>query len=271
MEKFDKHERLNIANKKHLTVARHIKEADYPLHWHSFFEVEIIISGKGKCVINDIEFDILPNSVFLLSTTDFHHLKVDETTEIINISFDEELIDEETLLSIISPETKKNYVLTEAEHKRLVSASELLEYECRSDGECQKHLLQYILTSILNKNDNKHTDFYNNNRYSGIKKAIIYMEIHFKEKITLEILSKESGYHPAYFSELFKKATGETYIATLNKLRTGYARTLLANGFSVSQTCFLSGFSSLSNFGSIFKKYMNMSPREYAEKSKNKM
>jgi len=98
---------------------------------------------------------------------------------------------------------------------------------------------------------------------SGMKKAVAYIELHFREKISLERLSALSGYHPTYFSELFRKLTGETYIERLTSLRVNYAKALLANGVSVSEACFESGFGSLSNFLSVFKDRCGMTPSQY--------
>ena len=200
MGKLSNHERIKIYNEKHLDVSKRVKVEDYPTHWHSFFEIEIILYGAGKCIINDMEFDITPTSVYLLSTTDFHRVTIDEQTKILNISFDEGMIDEKTLLTIIHPSTNKNYVLTKEEHQRIVTASELLEHECKTNGECQKQLLEYILNCVLKKNKPIYSAQTSSTNYTGIKKAITYMEIHFKENITLQTLAKEAGYHPAYFS-----------------------------------------------------------------------
>ncbi len=268
MEVFKKNNRLSIPDGKHLTVSRHTITDNHPLHWHSYFELEIILSGSGKYIVNDVEYDIQSNNVFLLSTTDFHYMEAEKTTQLLNISFDDELVDEAFLPFLLFSKNKIVYKLCGDELVRLINATELLEHEYETDGNCQRQLLQYILSSLFRKN-NEYSSSSNDDHYKGIKRAIIYMEMHFKEKITLDMLATEAGYHPAYFSELFKKVTGETYIATLNKLRIGYAKTLLSNGFSVSRTCFLSGFNSLSNFGIVFKKFCNMSPYEYLKASRN--
>ena len=89
------------------------------------------------------------------------------------------------------------------------------------------------------------------------------MQTHFREKITLEELSEKAGYHPAYFSELFKKVTGENYVTTLSRFRVGHARTLLSSGASVSDACFASGFGALSSFFAAFRKICGVSPSEY--------
>lgn len=257
------HQRLNIRNNKHLTVSEYWVSDNYPLHWHGYFEIEIIISGAGKYIINDSQYDIKENQTFLLNTTDFHHLIIEKPTRLINISFDENLPDEKELVYLLHSQTKKHYALSPDESERLTSAAKLLEHEYKTSGSCQKQLLQYILSCLLRKNDSDNMPV--DNHYNSIKKSLIYIQMHFKEKISLNELAHEAGYNPSYFSELFKKITGNNYTAILNKYRIGHARTLLSNGFSVSETCFLSGFNSLSNFGTIFKKNCGISPHDYAK------
>ena len=75
MDKLQKIKRLNIDNGKHVTVETHTVESEHPIHWHSFFEIEIILSGEGSYVLNDISYDISEYNMFFLSSTDFHYLK----------------------------------------------------------------------------------------------------------------------------------------------------------------------------------------------------
>ena len=180
----------------------------------------------------------------------------------LNISFDEEATGERDMIKLLFNNIERAYFFDDDEYDRITSAVELLRYECESGGESRDLLLRYIIRCILRKNP-LITDHSGADGVRGVKKAIVYMELHFKERITLEQLAAEAGYHPTYFSEIFKKTMGDTYIESLTKLRIGHARTMLANGFSVSDACFMSGFGSLSGFASAFKKTCNMSPREY--------
>jgi len=259
------HERLKIKDGRHLTVETHTTVTEHPLHWHSFFEIEIILDGKGEYVINDIPYDMREYNVFFLNSTDFHYIRVDGKATMINISFDEESLDEKDMRLLLHRDRKRAYSLEREEHERITSAAELLRHEYESDGDCQRQLLQYILRSMLRK-DPVEASLLVWEHGNGIKKAIAYMEIHFKERVSLTEIASEAGYHPTYFSELFKKVTGETYIETLTKLRIGCARTLLASGFSVSEACFLSGFGSSSGFFSAFKRLCHMSPTQYRTK-----
>ena len=254
---------LHISGDKHLVVSEHSIDSDFRLHWHSFFEIEIIISGEGEYTINDVKYNTTESNVFLLTTTDFHFLEVKSPIKLLNISFDEKLINEKLLFPIVFSESQKAYTFEADEFKRLIDATNLLKHENEINGNCQKQLLQYILNCLLRKNEAQKTDHRFDRQYTTIEKALIYMEMHFKEDLPLEKLASESGYNPTYFSELFKKVTGTTYIYALNSLRVKYACTLLENGFSVADACFLSGFKSLSNFGVIFKKLCGTSPKEY--------
>lgn len=269
MSSFKVQNRLKIDKGKHLMVSEHTVHAKHPLHWHDFFEIEIVLSGAGKYVVNDVSYDIETKNMFFLTSTDFHYLQVDQVTRVINISFDEEMIDEKDLSLLLFLKAERAYCLEKDEYDRIVGAARLLQHECSINGDCQRSLLHYILKCILRKNTAANRYVGPDLQYRGIKHAIAYIELHFRERITLQSLAAEAGYHPTYFSELFKKVTGETYMDTLNKLRVGYARTLLANDFSVSDACFISGFGSLSNFLTIFKKNCGMSPMAYRIQSRN--
>jgi AraC-like DNA-binding protein len=263
MEQLRKHERRRLDDGRHLTVETHNVVGEHPLHWHSYFEIEIVLGGRGKYIVNDIEYDLSERNVFFLTSTDFHYLIIEEETVLINLSFDETMVSDNDLGALLFHKTEKAYTMGREEYERLVNVSEVLRHECETEGDCQKQLLQYILKCILRKNERKSPDTVKYEHKRGIKKAIVFMEMYFKERLTLPMIAAEAGYNPTYFSELFKKVTGVTCVEMLTKLRLGYAKTLLANGFSVSDACFLSGFGSMTNFLDAFKKSCKIPPGEY--------
>lgn len=268
MESLKNYERIQIENGKSLTVTTHIAPKDFPMHWHNFFEIEIVLSGAGTCIINDKEYDIEKYNMFFLTSTDFHYIKISDEARFINISFDVNMLDERDSSFLLLSHAERGYRLSADEYERVVSAAMLLQHECDTQGSCQKQLLEYILSYISQNSENASPFSASSEQYKSIKKATVFMELHFRENITLSQIAKEAGYHPAYFSEIFKKITGESYTKALTRLRLAYAKSLLANGFSVSDACFLSGFGSLSNFYTLFKEKFGTSPSGQAKKSK---
>lgn len=250
---------------ENVSVTTHHLTADFPAHWHNYFEIEIITGGKGIMSINGQDYDTDRYKVFLLTPVDFHSIQPDSKLELVNISFDAAMLSDRIFARLAAP-LSNAYTLQEDAMERLLQAVRLLQHECCIGGNCKEQLCEYILECLLRQEPpvERQSDC----KLSGIKKAILYLDMHFKEDIRLEDLAKQAGFHVTYFSELFRKTTGQTYKQRLTQLRLEYAKTLLRSGFPVSQVCFESGFGSVSNFNAVFKQACGMTPRQYVGKAK---
>ena len=56
---------------------REWEKGDYQLHYHDYFEMEIVISGSGSQILNDEEFKLTKGDVFLMRPLDFHKIHSD--------------------------------------------------------------------------------------------------------------------------------------------------------------------------------------------------
>ena len=249
---------------QHICVQTHTTSG-CPVHWHTYFEIEIITSGSGIHILNGTEYAISRGSAYLLTPTSFHQIRTDEPIQLINISFDEEVLTEKMLSCLISAGTGKVFRLKSDDFRRITTAALLLQHECETDGPCKQQLGEYLLSCLFRSSASAFPDTAGSDGLSGIKKAILYLELHFREPIALPLLAEQAGLTPGYLSELFRQITGETYTERLCTLRVGYARTLLSSGISVSEACFASGFGSLSSFLSAFKRKCHMTPSEYQQ------
>ncbi len=236
-------------------------QKDFPLHWHNYFEIEIVTGGSGTMIINAESFDADLQTAFLLTPVDFHQIHPDPQLKLLNISFDQRILSEKTLLQL--SKTKCNaYTLGKAAKRRLLQAVQLLQHECSIGGDCQGQLCEYILACLFREDPTAQPPEISEN-LPGIQRAVLYLEMHFKENISLDMLAREAGFNPTYFSELFRKTTGQSYKQRLMELRVRYAKILLKNGVPVSRACFESGFGSLSNFTAVFKQAYGITPRQY--------
>lgn len=108
------------------------------------------------------------------------------------------------------------------------------------------------------------------NRLPGlIDSAKTYMELHYKEQITLAQAADALGVSGGHLSREFVKATGEQAIHYLTRLRLEQAVRLLTstemNTEEIGRQC---GFLDGNYFGKVFKKYMRISPGRFRRQAR---
>ena len=96
-----------------------------------------------------------------------------------------------------------------------------------------------------------------------------YIDIHFKESLTLEQLAAEAHMNKYYLSHLFKREYGFSPINYMISRRIEESKYLLSEtDLSMSQIAQLLGFSSLSYFSQVFRKTQGVSPMEFRQSFK---
>lgn len=97
-----------------------------------------------------------------------------------------------------------------------------------------------------------------------VREAKKYIEEHFKEPISLEIVSDYVGFNTNYFSSLFKKEAGLTFLEYLTEVRMKKAKELLQEtNMNVATICEEVGYSDSKYFTKCFTKYTNLKPNQY--------
>lgn len=100
-----------------------------------------------------------------------------------------------------------------------------------------------------------------------IRAAIDYIESHIADELSIRHVSEIAGYHPAYFSNLFKRELGMSYSDFLAGLRIQRAKEMLAGSSSLQQIAEECGFSDLSYFSAKFKRMVGMTPSQWRTKA----
>ena len=96
-----------------------------------------------------------------------------------------------------------------------------------------------------------------------------YIDLHFKEALTLEQLAEEGHMNKFYLSHAFKREYGISPINYMISKRIEESKYLLAEtDLSMSQIAQLLGFSSLSYFSQVFHRTQSISPKEYRQNLK---
>jgi response regulator receiver protein len=107
---------------------------------------------------------------------------------------------------------------------------------------------------------------------SFVKKAVEHVHSHYMDKdLTVEALSQELHVSAAYFSTVFKRETGKSFINYLTDYRMEKALRLLME--EEEKTYIIAeavGYSDPNYFSYAFKKKFGMSPSKYKSNSKGK-
>lgn len=90
-----------------------------------------------------------------------------------------------------------------------------------------------------------------------------YLETNFDQEIRLESLAKTHHTSRFHLLRIFKRYYGMTPNQVLTDIRIKHAKKHLTAGRTVTETCFLVGFSSLGSFSSLFTSKAGMSPSQF--------
>ena len=235
-----------------------------PLHSHDYYEVEIIVEGEALHNLNAESYKIKAGSAYILGPASFHSYDIKKPLKLFCINFDGSAIPEKLFFKMATLGSGKQIDIGEARLKDIVKLCELLVKEVKKkSGGCSLELCECILAMLLEEADDS---IVAPEKFDvGMQRALIYLNSHFYESPSLGEVAAEANYHPNYFSEMFSAYFGQTFSSKLNDLKTDYAKVLLKSGFSVTETCFRSGFRSMSSFLSVFKEKTGVAPKKYRE------
>lgn len=102
-----------------------------------------------------------------------------------------------------------------------------------------------------------------------LRSAIQYINSHYSENITIDMLAEITHLSRSYFMSCFRKAAGIGAIEYVNQVRAKSAvRLLEESSRSIAEIAFECGFRNLSNFNRQFKSIAGITPSEYRRQIK---
>lgn len=122
----------------------------------------------------------------------------------------------------------------------------------------KKRCLQLLQIIVFHRNKQQ-------NKYIAAAKD--YIHEHYSDyTLSLDTVAQKIGIHPNYLSRLFKETLNINFVEYLNKQRIEKAKVLLTTTrMMVKDIGFEVGFNSVQNYLRVFKKYENMTPKQYRE------
>ena len=239
-------------------------------HTHNHTELFFIVSGKGQFLIQGQVFPVDVNNLVIINPNVLH-------TE---ISLDAQPLEYIVLgiggIELATGENSNGQycILDHLESSEISSCLRniLRETELKIDGYeeiCKSYMDILIIRLMRNTALTAQTEpqiLSGNRQCAAIKR---YIDLHFKEALTLEQLAAEAHMNKYYLSHAFKREYGISPINYLISRRIDESKYLLAEtDLSMSQIAQILGFSSLSYFSQVFRKANDTSPMEFRQNAK---
>lgn len=230
----------------------------------------LIYEGKGEFVCNDNKFKVSRGDLVYYKIGDFRKAKTSPDNLMKSFAID--------FLYTCPTYIKYNWKLMHYplpfspvqkigdEHllSKLIDLFSRLTRSALSSKDRSKVSERLIFIEILTllfkfKEGNK----YNYSNMRKVDKVINYMLNNYQNNITLNELASYAEISSSYLGSMFKKVTGKTVIDYLIEIRINKSKSLLRDGFSVSETSKLVGFNDIFYFSKTFKKYEGINPSQY--------
>ena len=248
-------------------------EKHYPLHFHDFYEIELVIEGKGKQIINGNTYEINNSTLYLYHINDYHEIFADEPLLIYNIAFNRVCIDESTISDIFDYDNEIVISLTPHRLAQITEMMKLIQDVYESDRTNKRSILSHLLNAMLliaigseQKKQISNPDA----SFNSINSVLRYIHENFARSPSLDEISAFSGYQKNYFCDLFKKKTSMTYVEYLTAYKINYSKKLLkVTSKTIKEIAQECGFNSANNFIRDFKKKNNITPKQYRKQYAN--
>ena len=240
-------------------------------HTHNHLELFYIVGGKGQFLIQDQLYPVNANNLVIINPNVTH-------TE---VSLNAQPL-EYIVLGIegveLATSENSNGQFGILDHFESVEISGcirniLREMEQKNPGYedvCQAYMEILIIRLMRNTALAVPVDpqvVSGNRQCAAVKR---YIDLHFKEALTLEQLAEDAHMNKYYLSHAFKREYGTSPINYMITKRIEESKYLLAEtDLSMSQIAQLLGFSSLSYFSQVFRRTQATTPMEYRQSTKN--
>ena len=251
---------------------------DYPTHYHSDYELNLVMNTSGKRIVGDSIEEFDQEDLVMIGPGVPHAWKAPthDDTHVITIQFHEEMYNSFLL-------TKRVF---EPIRELLFRSKRGIAYPRKVSTMIKKRLLDlsqkrgfttalefysilYDLATadgqrLLTSSTYDSSLLVRQSKSRRIEKICKYIDENFGKEIMLKDIAELVNMSESAASHFFKKRTSRSFITYLNDVRIGNACRLLAETtMNISTIAYECGFSNMANFNRAFRKYHKQTPSQY--------
>ena len=229
-------------------------------HWHENIELLFMTKGITEIMLNENSVQASAGEIVVINSSITHAFRpVEEVSEyeclIIDKGFCEQFgffVDEKYICSTLAD--NRIFDLMKDIKTLKQTKPEYFSAEILSD------VLKILSILFREYVDDNYYEKVSKN-LEMVKKGIKYINKHLKEALTVDEIADYAGYSKYHFCRCFKDITGYTVNSYINQAKIAQAYKLLGKGAAtVGDVAAEYGFSDISYFTKVFKKYTAVLP-----------
>lgn len=249
-------------------------------HWHDHMEILYVKSGQALQQVDNVYELIEEGDVVIIGSNQTHG------THPYNGSSADIRVFQIKIMEIVNDHTSYSQVAMEAMSGGLAidmpvadlqqviinDLEKIMAYEGSMNLSIyyeQKGLLLTFMAKLLKKYPMKIEQekmMFTSKAREALGRFFNHLNTHYAEDMDVNEASALAGYSKAQFNRLLKMSTGYSYVEYMNRTRIDAAIGKMIEGYGITDSATMSGFSAISSFNRYFKRYKNCSPREYMKK-----
>lgn len=245
------------------------------IHWHDYYEVELLMDGEVRQNLNGAERVLDPRCLTLLSPYDFHRLETDpdKPATYYTLGFCREEVSGEIrhVLETLTPPLLLRF--DEKAYEGLVPLYDDLCNEMARDSRYRLQivrrkielLLLYICECMAEGTAQRLGEGVacTDSQINSIRAVLLHIDSHYGEEISRDELAACLHYTPNYLSTLFHRLTGASISEYIMSVRMTHAYDMLREGdMPIREVIAKTGFRSPSLFYRKFHEFYGKNPRE---------
>ena len=233
------------------------------LHWHEAVEFVYVLSGSLRFTLNSHAFIANEGDLIIVNSAMVHSFTPEDSgADYYFLVADDKFFRTNNLYG---ENTVFDYAVNTDEARRLF---EQIIKEAEKEDEYSNISTLSVLMSLfiyLNRHHSsgsEETPLSDRKKITMVRGALLYIQEHYKERLTVDRIAEALHFSKSYLSHAFKEITHTSLINYINLLRCQNARAMMLAGSSIAEAALECGFSELSYFTRVFKKSLGMLPSQ---------
>lgn len=233
------------------------------LHWHNAIEFVYILNGSLEFHLNGEKFTADAGDLVTVNSAQIHAFyPITEEVDYYFLVANDKFFRTNSLYADTTYFAKKIHT-EQAQHL----FEEIIKETNRADEYSTISAVSVLMSLFIYLNRH-HTyprepqELSEQKKLSLARNTLVYLQEHFKERLTVEQIAEAMHFSKSYLSHTFKELTHLSLIEYINILRCKHAKVLISEGTSITDAASECGFSNISYFTRVFKKTMGHLPSE---------